>query len=278
MLPRGITGFYRPFPVKWLANTITTSPASAAAAPVKESVYDSRHHLHPCHSRRIYQQRSGTMKGIRYVTSIRPFSQDARSSLGEEEEDLPPLSPTEFKIYNRLAVRMNRFVSTQSLGKEIILSKISLTISLTDQHDGFRSTFRRIHEIANGNEIPATMSTQQFISMGLGFHQNLTKHHRIEETSFFPRLAKKIPDFFENGHGSVLVGQHEKIHDGMEEFRDYLHKCKDGRQRMDLRYLKAQMDTWGPILMEHLDAEVEALGAENMRRYYTIPEMAKLRI
>jgi hypothetical protein len=76
----------------------------------------------------------------------------------------------------------------------------------------------------------------------------------------------------------MLLGQHEQIHKGMDEFHDYLEAVKNGSHELDLDDLKQQLDTWGDVLLEHLDAEVIALGAENMRRHYTIPEMVKLRI
>jgi len=43
-----------------------------------------------------------------------------------------------------------------------------------------------------------------------------------------------------------------------------------------LRVLREKMDSWGEVLWKHLDQEVETLGAENMRKYWTLEEMRKM--
>jgi hypothetical protein len=40
--------------------------------------------------------------------------------------------------------------------------------------------------------------------------------------------------------------------------------------------VKQLMDGFGDVLWRHLDEEVRTLGAENMRRYWNLQEMAKL--
>ena len=42
---------------------------------------------------------------------------------------------------------------------------------------------------------------------------------------------------------------------------------------MRLEELKEVMDGFGKVLWAHLDDEVKTLGAENMRKYWTIWEM-----
>jgi hypothetical protein len=36
------------------------------------------------------------------------------------------------------------------------------------------------------------------------------------------------------------------------------------------------MDSWGTVLWSHLEQEVKTLGAENMRKYWTIEEMRRM--
>jgi hypothetical protein len=36
------------------------------------------------------------------------------------------------------------------------------------------------------------------------------------------------------------------------------------------------MESWGDILWTHLDQEVKTLGADNMRRYWSKDDMAKM--
>lgn len=62
----------------------------------------------------------------------------------------------------------------------------------------------------------------------------------------------------------------------MDGFEAYLTRCKNGETELDLRVLKEQMDTWGEVLWKHLEEEVVTLGAENMRKYWTIQEMRRM--
>ena len=70
-----------------------------------------------------------------------------------------------------------------------------------------------------------------------------------------------------------LIRQHQLIHDGMEWFVEYLKRCKRKECQLELGVLKEKMDSWGEVLMKHLDQEVRDLGAEKMRRYWTVEEM-----
>ncbi|KAI1639160.1 hypothetical protein F4809DRAFT_596841 [Biscogniauxia mediterranea] len=74
----------------------------------------------------------------------------------------------------------------------------------------------------------------------------------------------------------LLLQQHREIHRGMEGMRRYLGACRAGEAELELGVLAAQMDTWGAVLRRHLDQEVEALGAENMRRYWTVEEIRRI--
>lgn len=72
-----------------------------------------------------------------------------------------------------------------------------------------------------------------------------------------------------------LILQHRAIHAGMDQLEKYLRDCRSPgkRETLDLAVLKEKMDSWGEVLMKHLDQEVEELGAENMRRFWTREEM-----
>ena len=54
---------------------------------------------------------------------------------------------------------------------------------------------------------------------------------------------------------------------------DYLRRCRNRETELELAVLKEKMDSWGTVLWTHLDQEVRTLGAENMRKYWTIEEM-----
>lgn len=95
-------------------------------------------------------------------------------------------------------------------------------------------------------------------------------HHDIEETYVFPRLATRMPAFQKN---LVLIKQHKQIHAGMDKLGAYLAECRSGARDLRMDELKELMDSWKDVLWMHLDREVEELGAENMRKYWSIKEM-----
>ncbi|KAJ2899133.1 hypothetical protein MKZ38_003380 [Zalerion maritima] len=195
----------------------------------------------------------------------------------EKEEQLPPLSAHEFKQYNRLAEHMDYF------------------------HNHFRQTWTRLYTAASNNKRPPGTSLRQFLDEGLQLISHLTAHHNIEETYLFPVLAKKMPEFRSNlppdspylkapvtssmknskGEGSkkrqaVLIQQHRLIHEGMDVFEAYLRSVKSGETDFEMSALKEKMNSWGDVLWEHLDLEVKTLGAENMRRYWSLDEIRRI--
>jgi hemerythrin-like domain-containing protein len=79
------------------------------------------------------------------------------------------------------------------------------------------------------------------------------------------------------GEGAAeLLRQHKEIHKGMDQFEEYLNQCRSGERELVLAELKERMDSWGEVLWKHLDQEVKTLGAENMRRYWTVQEMKRM--
>ncbi|KAF4950578.1 hypothetical protein FSARC_13146 [Fusarium sarcochroum] len=167
-----------------------------------------------------------------------------------ETEELPPLSDHDFKIYNRAADHMNYF------------------------HDNFRRSWNLMWNACANNRRPQSMTLKQFIMEGLQFAEHLTMHHNIEETYIFPVLAKKMPEF--RGGRAELLRQHKQIHAGLDLFEEYLKKCRTGEADFDLGILKTKMESWGEVLWTHLDQEVETLGANNMRKYWTKEEVMRL--
>lgn len=115
------------------------------------------------------------------------------------------------------------------------------------------------------------MTLKQFLDEGLSFAEGLSMHHSIEERHFFPMLAKRMPEF-----RGDMQAQHREIHHGLEKFEEYLRGCKDGRCDFELGALRDKMSSWGEVLWTHLDDEVRALGANNMRRYWSKDDMAKM--
>ena len=98
-------------------------------------------------------------------------------------------------------------------------------------------------------------------------------HHTIEEQHIFPVLARKMPKFRKELH---LLTQHKQIHAGLDMFEEYIEKCKSGEKELRLEEMKGIMDTFGEVLWQHLDDEVEQLGAENMRKFWSVAEMRRM--
>ncbi|KAL7269969.1 hypothetical protein RUND412_007338 [Rhizina undulata] len=159
------------------------------------------------------------------------------------EKNLPPLSPSEFRKYNRMAEHMEQF------------------------HSHFRYTWKILHATPN------TLSPLNFIRTGLQFAQHLTVHHQIEEMHVFPNLATRMESFRPEVH---LLQQHAKIHDGLDNFVEYLEECKRGERDLRHEEIKKIMDEFGEVLWAHLDDEVKELGAENMRKFWTLEEVGRM--
>ena len=75
-----------------------------------------------------------------------------------------------------------------------------------------------------------------------------------------------------------LLTQHKQIHAGLDKLTAYLDACSTGERELRLPELKKILDTFGTVLWQHLDDEVRELGAENMRKYWTIDEMRRIPI
>lgn len=74
----------------------------------------------------------------------------------------------------------------------------------------------------------------------------------------------------------LLVTQHKEIHAGLEKLEKYLADCRTGERELRLDELKVVMDGFGKVLWQHLDEEVEQLGAENMRKFWSLEEMRRM--
>jgi hemerythrin-like domain-containing protein len=172
----------------------------------------------------------------------------------EATSPLPPLSASDFQAYNRMAAHMAVF------------------------HDHFRAAWNQLWQASTTSRRPAHLSLRAFVNEGLQFCRHLTMHHDIEETYIFPVLAKKMPDFQKGkgGRAGELIRQHREIHAGLDGLEDYLRRCKAGEAELELDVLRTKMESWGTVLWTHLDQEVETLGAENMRRYWTLDEMRQM--
>jgi len=161
--------------------------------------------------------------------------------------------------------------NTHSLTHPPIVRYDSLTLS--SQHNHFRHTWNTLYQVASTGQRPSNMSLRALIHTGLQLCQHLTIHHSIEEQHIFPELATRMPGFKDD---EVLISQHEIIHEGLEKLEEYLGACRTGERELRMEELKGIMDAFGAVLWEHLDEEVRMLGAENIRRYWTLEEVGRM--
>lgn len=185
---------------------------------------------------------------------------------------LPPLTDHEFKMYNRLADRMEQFVSLQRATR--VSDRQQLTCQKKKKHNYFRQSWNLLWTAASTSRRPQGMTIKQFLAEAISFTNHLTAHHGVEEAHVFPLLATRMPEF-DPKNGS-LVKQHEQIHEGLEEFQAYVKKCHAGKEDFEMSVLKEKMEGWGGILWEHLDEEVKMLGAERMRAVWSKEDMMRM--
>ncbi|KAL8360682.1 hypothetical protein RB601_007101 [Gaeumannomyces tritici] len=118
------------------------------------------------------------------------------------EPALPPLTPAEFREFNRLADEMTYY------------------------HDHFKQSWNVLYDAASSGRRPKNLTLKQFLDTGMGFVRSLTMHHNIEEIYLYPILAPKMAEFrhAQGGGGgkklsqkqSELIQQHRDIHEGTE--------------------------------------------------------------
>ncbi|KAI9363904.1 hypothetical protein DFJ73DRAFT_472534 [Zopfochytrium polystomum] len=203
----------------------------------------------------------------------------------QQQPNLPPLSRDQFRQFNRLAEEMDRF------------------------HSHFRETWEMLSSACATGRRPRGMTAKQFTAEGLRLCRHLHMHHNIEESLVFPRLAARMPEFrkptkaqiaaaaannnereSEGGDGdggsggggddsaeaaaaARLTLQHRRIHGGMDALEAYLDACHAGTRELDWGELRALMESWGDVLLQHLDEEVRLLGADNMRKHWSAAEI-----
>lgn len=79
---------------------------------------------------------------------------------------------------------------------------------------------------------------------------------------------------FSSGH--FAMKQHKEIHDGLVMLEKYLKQCQAGVRQLRKAEVRKLTENVGSVLWQHLDEEVKKLGAENMKRYWTLEELSNL--
>ncbi|GAA5989129.1 hypothetical protein JCM10908_001171 [Rhodotorula pacifica] len=138
-------------------------------------------------------------------------------------------------------------------------------------HTYFRQSFKQLFELADGSFAKHGLSVKDFMGVAESFHEHLGFHHGIEEQHIFPVLAKRMPQFRDDHQE-----EHDAIHKGMDELLALISKYRSDPTSYSPDDFRRNLASWGPLLFYHLDAEVETLKPDILRRYWTIEEVRRL--
>jgi len=165
-------------------------------------------------------------------------------------DELPKLTPTEFREWNRLSEHMSMF------------------------HEHFKDGFRKIWNDADDVEPDEEGALEEFLDQADDLYIHLSAHHGIEERYVFPVLAKRMPQFTASGQHKK---EHEEMHTGLEKYHKYLQQCHRSRNEWSAARLRENMAFFEQTLFDHMDAEVQTLGADSLRRAgWTLAELKTL--
>lgn len=76
----------------------------------------------------------------------------------------------------------------------------------------------------------------------------------------------------------LLIAQHKVIHKGLEKLQVHVQSCLRGDSDLRWDEMKVILDSFEPVLWQHLDEEVRELGAEQTRKYWSAEEMTRMPI
>lgn len=82
-----------------------------------------------------------------------------------------------------------------------------------------------------------------------------------------------MPGFRPDGFAKA---QHAELHKGLDVMQAYVHGVHRGEYPLRREGLRRIMDSFGDLLWSHMDEEVVELGAENMSRFWSKDEVARL--
>ncbi|GAA5931690.1 hemerythrin domain-containing protein [Sporobolomyces koalae] len=159
----------------------------------------------------------------------------------------PPKDSREKREWDRMSTRMEGF------------------------HTYFRAAFKQIFELSDGSFQQRGLTVQDFAEVIEQFLEHLSFHHGIEEQHIFPILKQRMPHF-QLEHQE----EHDSIHEGMHQLELLARRFKSDPTSYSPSDLQRNLQSWGPLLFFHLDAEVKSLKADVLRRYYTLEEVKRL--
>lgn len=97
---------------------------------------------------------------------------------------------------------------------------------------------------------------QDFVSYAMEWSKMVEEHHETEETEVFPEIEQLagVPGLMQ-----ANVAQHEAFHDGLHAYMGYLDRIQKGDEAYSGEKLKGIIDSFMPVLREHLSDEIDSL-------------------
>jgi hemerythrin-like domain-containing protein len=145
---------------------------------------------------------------------------------------------------------------------------------MSGAHEYLENAYLDVYELADCYE-ERGIPLHKYLYLAQDFINQLTHHHTVEEDFLFPMLAQRVPEFKK---GAVHNKSHQIIHEALVEFEELLNGFKNQPETYSADQVRTVLDSFREPLMKHLVEEVTDLGAENMKKYWTLEEFEKLRI
>ncbi|TVY16065.1 hypothetical protein LARI1_G003808 [Lachnellula arida] len=185
-------------------------------------------------------------------------ARDAALKKAEEakvEDKLPKLSAAEFRVYNSMAEHMEYFVPRP----------------LPPILDPPKNRLR--HQPAPSQHVPKDLPQHRPL-LPLA-PRNAPLDRRSAHLPCAGAEDARVRSRQERGRAAAPA---PRDHAGMETLGAYLRSVRSGERELELGVMRERMEVggWGDVLWTHLDQEVRTLGAENMRKYWTLEEMKRM--
>lgn len=102
----------------------------------------------------------------------------------------------------------------------------------------------------------SSASVPAFIKYASVWGQILHTHHSTEEKWIFPEIEAIVG---EKGVMDVNIQQHHAFEEGVNEYAAYLKNAENGEEKYDGTKLKNIVDSFMPVLRQHLQDEILTL-------------------
>ncbi|KAK4057238.1 hypothetical protein OIO90_001733 [Microbotryomycetes sp. JL221] len=179
-----------------------------------------------------------------------------------------PKNASERREWERMSARMQGFHEycehrRKAKGFDAVIRLTNYTLLILQVRQQYQVAWQSADKVGQDEDY----DVEYYLWQVRDLLRHLEMHHNIEESYIFPILAKKMPEF-----GDAHPEEHKAIHEGKALS---LFGCKSPEQ-FSADEMRRILTSWGPVLFYHLDAEVESLKPDNLRKYWTLEEVRRL--